>query len=341
MQVLLVDDEKSILEQAKIFLENENDRLDVETVTSPEEAFELLNKRSYDAVVSDYQMPSMDGLDFLKELREGRGSDVPFIILTGKGREEVAMKALNLGADGYIIKEGSPRAMYSQLARAIVKEVEHRLAKEREEVLHSLLRHDLRNKAQIAEGYLDLIKDSIDSDDGQVYLEKAVKSIRNGIDLIEKVRVVKRVGGEDPEEILLDPLLKKVINQYETEASQNGIEIVYEENECEKVLAGSLLEESISNLMENAIIHSGGSEIRISVEDLKDECLVTVEDDGRGIPDREKEKIFEKDFKKGKAAGSGIGLYLVKEIAESYKGRVEIEDSDLGGARFDLYLKKG
>ena len=60
-------------------------------------------KNSYDAVVSDYEMPQKNGLDFLKELREQK-NDIAFILFTGKGREDVAVKALNLGADSYITK---------------------------------------------------------------------------------------------------------------------------------------------------------------------------------------------------------------------------------------------
>lgn len=97
MDVLCVDDEPDILEQAKIFLEKEVDGLDVETATSAGEALNLLEEKDFDAVVSDYRMPEMDGLEFLEVVREERDSDIPFTIFTGKGREEVAMEALNLG----------------------------------------------------------------------------------------------------------------------------------------------------------------------------------------------------------------------------------------------------
>ncbi|MFW6142563.1 MAG: sensor histidine kinase, partial [Candidatus Saliniplasma sp.] len=69
-------------------------------------------------------------------------------------------------------------------------------------------------------------------------------------------------------------------------------------------------------------------------------CIVTVEDDGKGIADDIKEKIFERGFKKGENAGSGLGMYLVKEIVESYGGSIDVKDSELGGARFDVILKR-
>jgi DNA-binding response OmpR family regulator len=68
--------------------------------------------------VSDYEMPKKDGLMFLKELRD-RKNEIPFILFTGKGKEEVAVKALNLGADGYINKQGNPETVYGELKHTI------------------------------------------------------------------------------------------------------------------------------------------------------------------------------------------------------------------------------
>jgi DNA-binding response OmpR family regulator len=70
-------------------------------------------------------MPIKNGLEFLKELR-AKGMGIPFILFTGKGREDVVVKALNLGADSYINKNGSPEAVYCELADAINKTVERK-----------------------------------------------------------------------------------------------------------------------------------------------------------------------------------------------------------------------
>ncbi len=122
MKVLLVDDEPDFLEQAKIFLKKEKEQLEIETATSANEGLELLEENDYGIIVSDYQMPGMDGLGFLETVREERNDDIPFIIFTGKGREEVAMEALNLGADRYLQKGGDPKSQYGILADAIVQE---------------------------------------------------------------------------------------------------------------------------------------------------------------------------------------------------------------------------
>lgn len=127
LHILHVDDDPSLLSVSKIILESEN-KFEVDNVTSVHEAFSKLETCAYDAVISDYEMPVKNGLDFLKELREQK-NNIAFIIFTGRGREEVAVKALNLGADRYIDKHGSPEAVYCELADAINKMVERKKAK--------------------------------------------------------------------------------------------------------------------------------------------------------------------------------------------------------------------
>ncbi|HVP15960.1 MAG TPA: PAS domain S-box protein [candidate division Zixibacteria bacterium] len=126
IRVLHVDDEPSILKIAKQCLELQGP-FQVDTASSVEEAFEKMKEETYDAVVSDYLMPGKDGLEFLKELRQS-GHTVPFLIFTGKGREEVAIKALNLGADQYLNKTGDPETVYCELGYAIRRTVERRKA---------------------------------------------------------------------------------------------------------------------------------------------------------------------------------------------------------------------
>ncbi len=124
MKVLYVDDEEGMRKQAKIFLERLEDEFQVYTAPSMEEGLEKVERNDIDVIVSDYKMSPKDGLDLLEEIRD-RDIEIPFIIFTGKGREEVAMKALNLGADRYIKKGGDPDTRYEFLARTIKQEFRH------------------------------------------------------------------------------------------------------------------------------------------------------------------------------------------------------------------------
>jgi len=124
IRVLYVDDEAEFLKLTRELLEMEGE-FQIETALSVQEAFEKLNEKKFDAIVSDYMMPEKDGLALLKELRE-KGNNIPFIVFTGKGTEEVAKEALNLGADHYINKTGEPETVYSELAQSITKAVKIR-----------------------------------------------------------------------------------------------------------------------------------------------------------------------------------------------------------------------
>ncbi len=121
MFILYVDDEPTLLEMGKIFLET-NSELSVDTITSAQEAFKLLAAKNYDAIISDFQMPEMNGIEFLKKVR-ATGNRIPFIIFTGRGREEIVIEALNNGADYYLQKGGDPGAMFTELAHIIQRAV--------------------------------------------------------------------------------------------------------------------------------------------------------------------------------------------------------------------------
>jgi PAS domain S-box-containing protein len=119
IQVLMVDDDPMIMELTKTFLEKSGD-IEVDPVSSAKAAVEklLTDASRYDVVVSDYAMPEMDGITFLKAVKE-RDPDLPFVLFTGRSREEVAIEALNCGADYYLQKDGGPALMFAQLSHHI------------------------------------------------------------------------------------------------------------------------------------------------------------------------------------------------------------------------------
>lgn len=126
ISVLYVDDEPGLLEIARLFLERSGE-FSVKTLTSAQEALDSPSLRSYDAIISDYQMPGMNGIDFLKRVRE-RFGDIPFILFTGRGREEIVIEAINNGADFYIQKGGDPQAQFAELTHKIRQAVRRKQA---------------------------------------------------------------------------------------------------------------------------------------------------------------------------------------------------------------------
>ncbi|WP_144798192.1 hybrid sensor histidine kinase/response regulator [Halorubrum depositum] len=105
IDVLHVDDDPSVLDLAEAYLERELDAVAVTGVTSASDALDALDGERFDCIVSDYDMPGTDGLEFFERLRETDRS-IPFVLYTGKGSEEIASQALNAGVTGYFQKGG-------------------------------------------------------------------------------------------------------------------------------------------------------------------------------------------------------------------------------------------
>ena len=117
LSVLYVDDVPILLDVCKLYLEQSSD-ISVSVSSSVENALTLLETTSFDVIISDYQMPGIDGIGFLKILREKHCS-IPFILFTGKGREEVMVEAMSNGAMFYIQKGGNPRSQFAELNNKI------------------------------------------------------------------------------------------------------------------------------------------------------------------------------------------------------------------------------
>jgi len=126
INVLHVDDDPALADLVATFLHRENDQLTVQTATSAREGLDRLSESGFDCIVSDYDMPGQNGLEFLQAVRE-IDCELPFILFTGKGSEEVASDAIAAGVTDYLQKRpGSEQ--YELLANRITNAVEqHRL----------------------------------------------------------------------------------------------------------------------------------------------------------------------------------------------------------------------
>lgn len=133
ISILHVDDEPDVAELAAEFLERIDDRFDVVITTSADEALDRLEGQEVDCVVSDYDMPETNGIEFLEAVRE-RDDRLPFILFTGKGSEAVASEALSAGATEYLQK-GTGAEQYELLANRIENAVEQFYTERRAETL--------------------------------------------------------------------------------------------------------------------------------------------------------------------------------------------------------------
>jgi CheY-like chemotaxis protein len=113
-----------MLDTLRLFLERDPE-FRVVTALSANAALGVLENAGCDAIISDYEMPEIDGIQFLKIIRE-KYPWMPFIIFTGKGREEIVIESLNNGADYYVRKGGDPKAQFAELSSKVKHAVELR-----------------------------------------------------------------------------------------------------------------------------------------------------------------------------------------------------------------------
>ena len=122
VRVLHVDDEPEFADLAATFLQREDGRFRVEIATSASEGLGRLAGEQFDCVISDYSMPGQDGIEFLRAVRD-EYPDLPFVLFTGKGSEEVASRAISAGVTDYLQK-GSGTEQYEILCNRVRNAVE-------------------------------------------------------------------------------------------------------------------------------------------------------------------------------------------------------------------------
>ncbi|MFO7992398.1 MAG: PAS domain S-box protein [Thermoplasmata archaeon] len=222
----------------------------------------------------------------------------------------------------------------------VIRDVSDRKkVEERVDMLHSLLRHDVRNKTQVTLGYLQLIEDIDLPKKADDYISKMKTNIEKNIDLIEKVRALRRAEEEELRGMDIDRCVKEVVQQSRSMIDRDEIEIDISDVERCTVRANTLLDQLFFNLVENALNHSHGSLVKISV-DCKEDVTVIIEDNGVGISDDKKDIIFEKGYTTDNDRGTGLGLFLVKNLISIYGGDIRVSDSEFGGAKFIVKLQR-
>ncbi|MFB6255215.1 MAG: response regulator, partial [Haloplanus sp.] len=194
-----VDDESDFADLTRTFLERESERFVVETATNADEGLQRIDDRPPDCVVSDYNMPGMGGLEFLRAVRNEH-PDLPFILFTGKGSEAVASDAISAGVTDYLQKR-SGTEQYELLANRIRNVVAARLDAE-----EASRQQDLMERAEV-----------LGSIGGwELRVESADLRLTDGI---------KRIYGVDPDR---DLSLEEVIDLYESDSRRRIREVIDE-----------------------------------------------------------------------------------------------------------------
>jgi PAS domain S-box-containing protein len=223
-------------------------------------------------------------------------------------------------------------------------------AKTQAELYVDLMSHDINNLNQVGMGFLELALETLDLDEsGRELISKSLRALQGSTRLIDSVKKIQKVksGQLRYYPIDLGETLRRVKEDY-SHMPGNSVTINYSPVSDCYVTANELLYDVFSNIVCNAIKYS----IREPVIDIiikkayDGENLyykVAIEDNGPGIPDELKPRLFKRQLSGDRMVkGSGIGLYLVKTLVNSYHGRVWAEDRVYGdrskGSRFVVML---
>ncbi len=210
-------------------------------------------------------------------------------------------------------------------------EAEQRTA-ELNDLLHltnKIMRHDVLNDVQVARSALDLYHDEQDEE----LLDKLASRLEQSASLINRMGELETLmaAGKPLEPYQVKEIVEEIAGDYDVDVSVNG--------DC-MVQADAAFPSVIDNLVENAVVHGEADHIEISMEKRDGRCIVRIADDGTGIPDKVKERVFKERFSHGSHAGTGLGLYIVRKVVERYGGSIAIEDNKPSGTVVVIELDK-
>jgi len=200
-------------------------------------------------------------------------------------------------------------------------------ARDNLELTTKMVRHDIRHELNIMNLSIEMYRESRNED----LLVQALESIARCTDLIESSRLLAL---EQQDESNLYSMSVRETLLRAIEGSSLKIQIDGEGT----VLAGAALLSVFRNIIKNAEIHSNTSKLEINIIQTGENCEVSISDFGLGIPKKNHQRIFEEGFSEGTKAGSGLGLYISKQIVENYNGSIRVEPNQPSGTTFIITL---
>jgi PAS domain S-box-containing protein len=244
----------------------------------------------------------------------------------------------------------------------VFRDVTARVASQREverqrnslELLNQVVRHDIRNDLQVVISWAQLLLDEDRVDEqGTDYLQRVLRGARSAVDLTVTARELSEAmlrTDADPEPFDLADVLQTEVAEA-AESFEDATVRVEGELPAVTVAADDLLHSVFRNLLQNAVVHNDADDPEVTVSAAvgdeesgtderggSDTVRVRVADDGPGVPAAQRDEIFGRGEKGLDSEGTGIGLYLVRTLVESYDGSVWIEDNEPTGAVFVVEL---
>ena len=333
--------------------------LEVMTAADGPAGLDLIRRCSPDLMLVDLKMPGMDGLAYLGSVK-AFDPDIVAIMITGYATLEVAVEAMKAGAYDFLPKPFKPADLRGVARRGL----EHRAAALRfSALLHgeapttelhlAMLAH--RFKAPLVamrqcvcvvlQGYAGDISPRAK---GMIELvaQRADQMIRFVDDWLTLSRLQQGKGIKEAKEVDFVEIVKDVVERAKQDPSAEKVrlESVVVRSPGTIRADPSSLDELVGNLVDNAVRYTpAGGTVTVKVDSFEGGAAVTVSDTGPGISPEDLERIFE-PFYRGSAQknipGTGLGLPIVKRIAERHGGRVEVETSLGKGSTFRVFLPR-
>ncbi len=369
LRVLVVDDEAGIRHGITRALRNYTVRLpemdgevrfEVETAGSGEEALQAIDAHAPDLMLLDYKLGGMSGIDVLKRLGR-REPDMLTIMITAFATIETAVRATKSGADDFIAKPFTPDELRETVRKAaahlLVQRQARRLAEEKRRVRFefiTVLGHELKAPLAAIESYLTIAKNRTAGTDLAAYDEMfdrcllRAEGMRKLIaDLLDLTRIESGQKKRELAEVDVTLLAQALLDSARPAAAQRQIALsLTAPGPLTMTADRGELEIVLSNLVSNAIKYNrdgGRVEVRLSADDAW--LTIAVRDTGIGLTSEEAGRLFQdfvriRNAETREIAGSGLGLSIVKKIAQLYGGHTSVESQPGVGSTFTVALQR-
>ncbi|MBN2054657.1 HAMP domain-containing histidine kinase [bacterium] len=366
LRVLVVDDEQPMRMAVAIVLGqfimkvkdlDEEYGFEVEEVGTAEEGFERIKQRPPDLLLLDYKLPGMSGLDLLKKLSDEQ--DMVIIMFSAYASLKTAITATKRGSFDFLAKPFTPDELTTAVRYAarhlLLRRHARKLAQEKHQIRFqfiSVLTHELKSPLAAVEGYLYMLKDGsagADPETQQHLVERClvrVEGMRKLIfDILDLTRLESGKKQREIEPVDLTAQARQAIETAGPTAAERGITFNLAAPDS-LVMSADRGEIDIvfNNLVSNAVKYNKENGV-VFVELRQDDhdMVVSVRDTGIGMTDTEVGKLFRefvriKNAKTRNILGSGLGLSIVKKIAQLYEGDVSVTSEPDVGSTFTVRL---
>jgi signal transduction histidine kinase len=340
--IMIVEDAKDTVELLRYNLQKEGYR--TVTATDGEEAIAAIQAHKPDLVLLDIMLPGLNGWEVCQQLRSMDRS-MPVIMLTALSTKDDQIKGLALGADDYIPKPFSVKELMLRVKRLMEKE--HILktvkAREKEETDRiNYLVHELKNTVQVIGGFSGLAMEKGNNDRYLSCIKSSalhMEGILNDTSLLSKLE--KGKGLSPMGTVDIGEQLSWSVNAVREDAGNKEIDIhLLSDTPC--MVQGNAMgvRQVLLNLLSNAIKYNRRQgKIWAFTKETVDQIEVSIKDTGYGIAEDELPMIFDKFYRaRGSemAKGTGLGLYLVKQLMEAMGGKVSAKSRETVGSTFTV-----